>query len=82
MMAMKWRKLQASKAKLAEKAKEAQPMPPVQSPGRRQSSAERQNAQLAPLRKQFEQSAVSGRSNALRDAARLLAAERAAAARK
>jgi hypothetical protein len=80
--AMKWDKFQASRAKLAEKAKAAQPMPPVQSPGRRASSAERQAAQIAPYQKAFDQSADAGRSSAVRDAARLLAAERAASLKR
>ena len=80
--AMKWDRLQASKARLSEKAKEAQPMPPVQSPSRRQSSAERTSAQIAPLKQAFEKSAEFGRSHAIRDAARLLAAERAASLKR
>ena len=81
--AMKYQKLMAAKAKLSEKAKDAAPMaPPVQTPGRRQSVAEREAAQLAPLKKAFESSAESGSQKSLRDAARLLAAERAASLRK
>lgn len=80
--AMKWQKLQASKARLAEKAKEAAPMPRVQSPGRRPSSAERSARVVAPFQKAFDQSADAGRSSAIRDAARLLAAERAASLKR
>lgn len=74
--AVKYDRLMAHKAKLADKAKDAAPMaPPVQSPGRRQSTAERESAALAPLRQRFEQ------SGNLRDAARLLTAERARGSR-
>lgn len=72
--AVKFDRLMAQKAKLAEKAKNAEPMerPPVQSPGRRQSNAERDGAALRPL-----QDKLNATGN-LRDAARLLSAERAA----
>jgi hypothetical protein len=71
--AVKYDRIMAQKAKLAEKAKNAEPMaPPVAAPGRRQSPAERSGAALRPLQDRLDQ------TGNLRDAARLLAAERAA----
>lgn len=74
--AMYGRRMKEHKAKIAEKAKNAEPMaPPVQNPGRRQSAAERESVALSPLKQRFEQ------SGSIRDAARLLSAERSRAAR-
>jgi hypothetical protein len=70
--AMQWQKLQAQKAKLSEKAKDAQPMPPVQAPGRRQSSSERTGVALKSLEQRLDE-ATSAKSQIAAGAALLQA---------
>lgn len=69
--AMKYDRLIEAKARLADKSKNAEPMVPVQAPQRRVSPAERSSGEVSQLQKRFEN------SGNLRDAARLLSAERA-----
>ncbi len=68
--AMKYDRLMEAKAKLADKAKNAEPMAPPQAPQRRVSPAERSSSEVAQLQNTFE------KSGNLRDAARLLSAQR------
>jgi hypothetical protein len=70
--AMRYDKLMAQKAKLSEKAKDAQPMPPVQAPGRRQSSSERTGVALKSLEQRLDE-ATSAKSQIAAGAALLQA---------
>jgi hypothetical protein len=71
--AIKYDRLIDAKAKLADKAKNAEPMaPPVASPARRVSAGERQSAEVSRLQTRYD------RTGDLSDLAALIDAERAA----